>query len=228
MNNESIINNLAFLPLSLPVFKVTEQLIKKLKELYIDHSLNDEYRNCKHIPIYITDGKDNKNYTGNFDLDWTEQSKQLPEVVEYIKENIFPWAKPMGRIMIICTKSYETNPIHIDCSPSKFDNTLQHKFRVVLNGTVDSLYFLNNNTEVKPEEIGNKPFLMSGSWPHGMKNNFNDMKFTLAMGAPWETNLTDEYKKLVIDSYNKYKDQYLSKKDWLLPENYVQYFNKEY
>jgi len=226
MSND-IVNNLAFLPLDLPEFVVSNDLVERLNRLYVEDSINDEYRNCKHIPIYITDGKDAKNYQGNHNLTWSKQSESLPEVVEYIKTNIFPWANPMGRIMIICTKTKESNPVHIDCSPDKFNNTLQHKFRVVLNGRVDSLYFVNDNDSVRPTEIGNRPFMMSGSWPHGMNNDNDQMKFTLAMGAPWESNLTDEYVDLINRSYAKYSDNYLSKKGWNLPENHINLFNNK-
>lgn len=230
METNDIINDLAFLPLDLPEFTGNKDLIERLKKLYEQENsaIDDEYRNCKHIPIYITGGNDANNYDDKTDYSWTEQSKAVPEIVEYIKTNIQPWAKPLGRIMIICTRAGEENPPHIDCSPDKFDNTLQHKWRLVLDGTVDSLYYMNNEEEVQPDSIKERPFMMSGSWPHGMRNTSDQMKFTLAMGSPWDGDETDEYKELIENSYRKFSNQYLSKKDWHLPKNHVQLYEEKY
>ena len=110
-------------------------------------NLDDEYRNRKHIPIYITGGNDANNYDDKTDYSWTEQLKQQCQKLLNISKLISQPGKPLGRIMIICTRAGEEKS-HIDCSPDKFDNTLQHKWRLVLDGTVDSLYYMNNEEEV--------------------------------------------------------------------------------
>ena len=133
--------------------------------------------------------------------------------------------------MIICTRAGEENPPHIDCSPDKFDKTLQHKWRMVLHGDVDSLYYITETTpdkEIIPANVKERPFMMSGSWPHGMRNNSNQMKFTLAMGSPWDADTTDGYTQLIENSFRKFNNYYLSKKGWLLPEDHVNLYEEKY
>ena len=233
INTETVIKDLAFLPLDLPEFQPSPDLYDRLYKLYqLENSaIDDDYRNCKHIPIYITDGNDANNYDNKTDYNWTSQSTVVPELVEYIKNHVQPWANPLGRIMIMCTRAGEENPPHIDCSPDKFDKTLQHKWRMVLHGDVDSLYYITETTpdkEITPANTKERPFMMSGSWPHGMRNNSSQMKFTLAMGSPWDADETDGYTQLIENSFRKFNNYYLSKKDWLLPEDHVNLYEEKY
>lgn len=233
INLEAVKKDLAFLPLDLPPFSPQAGLYDRLIKLYEaeNSAIDDEYRNCKHIPIYITGGNDANNYNDNIDYNWTEQSKEVPEVVEYIKNHVQGWAKPLGRIMIICTRAGEENPPHIDCSPEKFDETLQHKWRLVLEGDVDSLYYITETTaggEVQPANTKERPFMMSGSWPHGMRNNNDKMKFTLAMGSPWDADESEGYNNLIENSFRKFHNYYLSKKGWQLPQDHVKLYEEKY
>lgn len=225
-----MIKDLAFLYLDLPKFPVTEDLILRLKKIVNEEgNFKDNFRNCRHIPIYVTEGKniENKN---EIKKEWSKQSEQLPEVRSYIENNVLPWSKYLGRIVIICTKPKECNPTHIDCSRKNFDNnTLEHKFRVVINGQTNNLYFNGKDkNHYISENLKNHPFIMSGCWPHTMENNDNDIKFTLAMGAPWDADdLNKEYKDLISDSYIKYKNSYISKKDMKMPKYIDNYFSKK-
>ena len=60
--------------------------------------------------------------------------------------------------------------------------TLQHKFRYVLQGNIDDLVFMSEEGDIQLDETINKPFIMSGKWPHYMKNNTDTTKFTFAFG----------------------------------------------
>ena len=221
-------SDLAFLYLDLPKFQVDQLLIDKIeKVVYEDGFFEDKFRNCRHIPIYVTDGNDIKNTNAN--KKWSKQSEQLPEVKTYIEKFIKPIVNNLGRIVIICTKPGEKNPTHIDCSRKNFaNNTLEHKFRVVLRGQTNNLYFngQDKNYYVK-ENLINQPFVMSGSWPHTMINEDNTMKFTLAMGSPWEAEeMNTNYIKLLERSYMKYKNSFISKKNMKMPKNINSFFSK--
>ena len=69
INTETVIKDLAFLPLDLPEFQPSPDLYDRLYKLYqLENSaIDDDYRNCKHIPIYITDGNDANNYDNKTD-----------------------------------------------------------------------------------------------------------------------------------------------------------------
>jgi len=220
-----MINDLAFLYLDLPKFNTTESLIKRLEKIVDENSFDDKFRNCRHIPIYVTDGNKIEN-TGI--KRWSKESEQLPEIRTYIEKYVQPWAGNLGRIVVICTLPGETNPTHIDCSRKNFaNNTLEHKFRVVIRGQTDNLYFngQDENYHIN-ENLLQQPFMMSGYWPHTMVNNDKTMKFTLAMGSPWDVDKDNlQYDKLILKSLAKYKSSYIGKSQMTMPTNIDEYFS---
>lgn len=222
-----MISDLAFLYLDLPKFNTTASLIERLERIVDENSFDDKFRNCRHIPIYVSDGNTLENKTTR---QWSPVSDQLPEIRSYIEKYVQPWAGDLGRIVVICTLPKEANPTHIDCSRKNFaNNTLEHKFRVVIRGQTDNLYFngQEENYHIN-ENLLQHPFMMSGYWPHTMVNNDNTTKFTLAMGSPWDADdLNKEYKDLISDSYIKYKNSYISKKDMKMPKYIDNYFSKK-
>ena len=221
-----MINDLAFLYLDLPKFNTTPDLIERLEKIVDQNSFDDKFRNCRHIPIYVSGGDTLQNKGG---LQWSKESEQLPEIVEYIKKNIQPWAPDLGRIVIISTLPGEKNPTHIDCSRKNFaNNTLEHKFRVVLRGQTDNLYF-NGQDETYhiKENLLQQPFIMSGAWPHTMVNLDKTIKFTLAMGSPWDVDKDNlQYDKLLLRSLANYKSSYIGKSMMKMPSDIDNYFSK--
>jgi hypothetical protein len=162
---------------------------------------------------------------GNFA--WTPYALPYPSLREWAEDVLFPLFG-RSRIMIITTPAGATNPPHIDCSREKFETSLQHKFRYVLQGNIDDLYFMSNRGDVQTPAGPDKPFIMSGKWPHYMTNTSNDTKFTLALGAPWDGDVNDtSYVDLLSRSYNKYKNDYLQA-DFELPDNYGDLFEDNY
>ena len=86
---------------------------------------------------------------------------------------------------------------------------------------------MSNNGNVQTPAGPDKPFVMSGKWPHYMTNSSSDTKFTLALGAPWDGDSKDEnYVDLLNNSYSKYKDFYLNA-DFDLPEDYETLFEED-
>ena len=150
-----------------------------------------------------------------------ELAKEFSDLVEWAEDVIFPWTG-RSRIMIITTPPNEENPPHIDCSPEMF-NTLQHKFRYVLQGNIDDLVFMSTE-DIYLDKTVDKPFIMSGKWPHYMKNNSGTTKFTFAFGAPWDGDLEDDkYKNMLSKSHDSYSEYYKSFDGLSLPKNYQDY-----
>jgi hypothetical protein len=221
-----MIEDLAFLYLDLPVFNTTDSLLERLERIVDESSFDDNFRNCRHIPIYVSGGDTLANGTAR---KWSKESDELPEIRAYIEKYVQPWAPDLGRIVVICTLPNQINPTHIDCSRKNFaNNTLEHKFRVVIRGQTDSLYFNGKNKNYYiSENLRNHPFIMSGCWPHTMKNSDSGIKFTLAMGSPWDAdNSNKNYKDLIFTSHTKYKNSYLSKSNMKMPEKIDTYFSK--
>ncbi len=175
----------------------------------------DEYRNCYHINLFTSR------------MEPTKFMNLFPQLSKWLHQVVFPIF--LGRVMIIVTPPYQKNNLHIDCSPDKF-NTLQHKFRFVIQGQVDSLCFsFRNKTTVSPNNI-NMPFIMDGKWPHYMVNSCPYRKYTLAIGWPWEPDLQNEsYINLLEKSFKIHEENGLFiRENDELPDNWQTLFEKKY
>lgn len=211
-------SEILFTPLQLPFCTTNyETLLKAYKEV----STYDAYRNCRHIGLRTHRGLNREGCFDKSHLAWTQTAlHNFPGIISYIENHIAPWMKPLGRISIICTEPGASNPPHIDCSRESFSE-LQLKFRLVLHGKTEDLCFITSQKTIKAPEI-KSPFLMSGEWPHYMKNTSNKFKFTLAIGAPWNGQDEPRFNHLLKLAEN---EVHLLKKDSLeLPKNYDQLF----
>lgn len=179
----------------------------------------DDYRDCYAVPL-MYDFKPGK-------FTWTPFAFPYQTLREWFEDILFPLLGK-SRIVIITTPEGGANVPHIDCDEYHFHNSLQHKFRYVMQGNIDDLYFMTDHGDIQMPGGVDKPFVMSGSWPHYMTNTYKGTKFTLAYGAPWDGSLEDPvYKNLLERSYVKYSEYYLSMK-YGLPENWDSLFQKEY
>lgn len=204
-------NRLIFLPLDIPNPPPVYEFWDTLSESDL---IPDEYRTCHHVPIM--DGKGV----------YTEIAHHTPELIAWLDEHVFTWAD-RSRIMIIRTKPGRHNAPHIDCSPDKF-HTLQHKMRYVFRGRVESLYFIHDDTETRPLSV-DAPYMMSGRWPHAMHNDTDKIKYTLALGAPWEPDPSEPvYRDLLERSVTRYADHYIEHTGWTLPNNWRELFQDRY
>lgn len=200
---------LAFLPLDIPN---PPKYIDYWNSLEYDELIRDDFRSCWHIPLMTRDGE------------WTKFAKEMPEFIEWYEKYI----NIRTRMMIITTPANTENAKHIDCSPDKFGNTVQHKLRYVFQGEVSSLTFCDGEKDKSVPEI-DKPFCMDGAWPHYMINTTAARKYTLAIGAPWEPEEDDSwYVNLLKRSYEVYKDSYMSSENWILPDDYVHMYDPKY
>jgi len=214
MEIRKIIENLLYLPLDIPNPPMHE--IEVFDDIDVKDFYRDNYRTCWHIPLH-TDHEVKGQYQ------WTPFGNKVPELKKWIENNIFPMSGGT-RVTFICTRPGDKNAPHIDCSPDKFE-TIQHKFRFVMEGKVDDLIFLGkDDKKVKPSNL-KKSFMMAGNWPHEMENTHNGKKYTLAIGAPWEPGLDDpKYVDLIKRSYEKYSEHYIGNDDLELVDNWPELF----
>lgn len=214
------LKDIIFLPLELPRLYVDYD---KLLEQYNEYSVSDSYRNCKHIPLCTSHGSLEGGNLRTDNLVWTDVAvKKFPEIIGYVEKFLKPWMNPLGRVAIICTQPGEENPLHIDCDREKFDS-VQLKFRQVLHGNTDDLIFTSKHYEIKPEDV-KKPFVMAGEWPHRMINTTDKIKFTLAVGAPWECEPTEKFINLLQKS--RTRNTMIHREELELPDNWESLFYK--
>lgn len=181
--------------------------------LKVDNSLWfwDEYRATSMLPLMTKesmsgiDGSSN-NRPGMFQ--WLPYTPNV--LINWFENEIFPWMGSKTRIMALMTRPNFSNNEHIDCDKNQI-GTRQHKFRIVLKGNTDSLYFKTRTGNIPAPHIDG-PFLMDGGWPHGMTNSSSEFKLTIAAGAPWIGNSSYDNLEMLLD-----------RNDFQLPENYESY-----
>jgi hypothetical protein len=206
-------DNLMFASVKMPIMD-KQQAAKEILAIDEKCRFMDRYRNISMIPLMTKSGEagrygtDNKN---NGDLNWVDYTPKI--ISDWFDNVVFPWVGGRGRIMALLTYAGEENNEHIDCDRNQL-NTQQHKFRLVLQGKTSTLYFITNNGVVRPPDVDG-PFIMDGGWPHGMNNSTDEIKITLAMGAPW--NGKDDYGDDLI--------HHLDRNDYLMPKSMKQYWN---
>ena len=176
----------------------------------------DSYRAVWMLPMMTIGGHVGREGTrpvqasnANSGLEWVNYA---PEIIKnYFEHFVFPWMGTRPRIVILKTAPRSQNNEHIDCTESEF-KTRQHKFRLVLSGPTSSLYFLSSEGRLHVPET-TLPYIMDGSWPHGMINDSDIPKITICAGAPWNGSAL----------YPRFK-HYISRSSIHLPESFHQYF----
>jgi len=161
-----------------------QQAAKEILALDASLSFWDNYRHIRMISLMTKNGGTTSNGVTNNqegEFVWTTFAPKV--IVDWFEDYIFPWLGTKARVMALITLPGASNNEHIDCSSHEL-NTLQHKFRVVLQGRTDTLYWLTDKGNVFAPNT-DKAFIMDGGWPHGMTNSTNEIKVTLALGAPW-------------------------------------------
>jgi len=189
-----------FASIDIPVLDKA-QAAKEILSLDDKLSWWDKYRHTKMFPLMTkgakTDGYGIANSNAG-DLTWVNHAPKV--IVDWVENIVFPWIGCKTRVMALVTQPGYMNKEHIDCEPSEV-NTKQHKFRIVLQGNTDTLYFKTEKGDVYAPNVDGA-FLMDGSWPHGMVNYTDQPKVTLALGAPWSGNASYKDINVLIDRDN--------------------------
>lgn len=172
-------DDLLFGKINIPVLD-KERAAKEVLSIPDAYSWWDEYRGIKMIPLMSKNGKGTTNYRDG-DFLWTPYTPKL--IVDWFEDVVFDWLGSKSRIMALITEANAQNREHIDCERSEL-NTKQHKFRIVLQGRTDTLYFKTDRGDVFAPKV-DSAFIMDGGWPHGMINRSPETKVTIALGAPW-------------------------------------------
>ena len=200
-------DNLMFASINLPILD-KDQAAKEILAIDEKYRFWDPYRNIGMISLMTKNGEAGRmgsdNRINNGEFSWVEYTPKC--VVDWFEDIVFPWAGSKARIMALLTKSGAENNEHIDCDRNEL-HTRQHKFRIVLQGKTSTLYFITSEGNIRPPDIDGA-FIMDGGWPHGMNNSTDDIKVTLAMGAPWNGK----------DSYNDQLTLLLNRDNYLMPK----------
>lgn len=187
-------DDLLFASIDLPILD-KKQAAKEILALPDNLSWWDNYRYTKMIPLSTRGGSTGHEGTSNFregEFQWVSYAPKI--ITEWFDNVVFPFTGQRARVMALITQPGVSNYEHIDCQPREL-NTQQHKLRIVLQGKTSTLYWITKNGNVHAPEVDGA-FLMDGGWVHGMTNTTDEVKVTLALGAPWIGN--DYYNNITL------------------------------
>ena len=176
----------------------------------------DVYRNMKILPLMTKSGMlgtEGTKINNPGDFLWAFYTPKI--IKDWFENVVFPWTNQKSRVVALLTPPDTSNHEHIDCLPNDLE-TRQHKFRFVIQGNTNTLYFKTSDGIVNAPDI-KSAFIMDGRWPHGMSNTDKNVKITLALGAPWMGHTT--YSNVNV---------LLNRKDFKMPSDLSQYWNKYY
>lgn len=150
----------------------------------------DQFRGCSMLPIYNGGGKLGPTNEHHREFQWSKAGEHCPITAKILTEKVFPFLTPLGRTTILKTQPHRKLNIHLDCRVEEV-GTSQYKFRMVLGGQIDKLFFLDENLERKYVPGSHRIYIIDGSHPHGLEPSEQE-KITLCIGAPWGTTTVPE------------------------------------
>jgi len=183
------------------------QMLQEVKNVPDQMHHYNEFRGCRMIGIYNGGGRLGGRVPGidtkEGKFEYTLAGKECPTIQKVCEEKIFPFMNPAGRVTILRTEPGCGLNIHLD-STLKEVRTRQHKFRLVLNGNIEKLFFMDSkgNRVYVPKHYD--CYSMDGSHPHSIDPG-KEEKITLCVGAPWHGEDNEIYQHLIDDALFKMK-----------------------
>ena len=196
-NLERILDDLLFAPLRRVESVTKEALLAEIQSVDPERWFFDPYRNCDLLALFTLHGHSDAerlSVPSSFEeLAWTSIAiETCPQLIHFAENELFRSIGGRGRIVAIRTRGFSSTRPHVDSGPS-FMSSRQHKWRWVLQGSTDTLYFIGGEGQMTPAPIYSGPFIMDGRWPHGMSNTSHIEKITLALGSPWRGCSNESY-----------------------------------
>lgn len=162
----------------------------------------NDFRGCSMLPVYNSGGQLGEKSRGkqnpNSVFEYTEPAKNFTHTQHILETLVFPWLQPLGRVTILRTPAGFGLNVHLDSTQEEI-GTLQHKFRIVLNGNIDKLYFIDAHGEKQYVPQDYHTYVLDGSHPHALDPG-DEEKITLCIGAPWTGVPNPEYNSLLATS----------------------------
>lgn len=163
----------------------------------------DKFRNCYILPLWNPSAQqDVVDPSISGPNEFTEAAHQCPSIKQHLSPLLY---KLNGRLTVLKTLPTQLMNVHLDCKKSEV-GTEQYKWRMVVKGDRNSLYFLDeNNQKVYPNK-NYSTYVMDGGHPHGIDQT--DEKITICIGSKWRgtpmpDNLINEEKVIISRGFIK-------------------------
>jgi hypothetical protein len=161
------------------LIEIFRQELESLSDNYWHY---DKFRNCYILPMWNPAAQQSvvdPNLTGP--NEFTEAANQCPNIKKYLTPLLY---KLNGRLTVLKTLPTQLMNIHIDCHTSEV-GTEQYKWRMVVKGNRNSLYFLDeNNKKIYPNK-NYSTYVMDGGHLHGIDQDQYEEKITICIGSKW-------------------------------------------
>jgi len=160
----------------------------------------NDFRGCYMLPVYNAGGKlgDKERGIKHGSFSYTDAIGEDSFTQKFLEQKVFPWMEPHGRVTILRTPAGQGLNVHLDSTEDEI-GTLQHKFRIVLNGKVDKLFFIDNDHNKVYIPDNYNTYILDGSHPHSLEPA-DEVKITLCIGAPWTGQPNEKYQELIDNS----------------------------
>jgi hypothetical protein len=167
----------------------------------------NEFRGCRILPVYNGGGvrgqREEVGDTSKGDFKYTDVEGFLKNSIKIFEKKIFSWMNPVGRLNVLRTKANLGLNVHMDTKADEI-GTRQHKYRLVLNGNIDKLYFLDKDSNKIYVPDCYDSYVLDGSHVHSLDPSDQE-KITLCVGSPWDGKPTNKYLNLIKNSPYKMK-----------------------
>ena len=145
----------------------------------------NSYRGCSMLPILSNNGNLGPVTSAGMhtDLCFTNAASKCPTLINVLETKIFPIMNVIGRVTILKTNKKTSLNLHIDSNKGEIGSR-QHKFRFVISGEIDKLYFLDKDLNKIYIPGNHNTYIMDGTHPHALDES-DEEKITLCIGDPW-------------------------------------------
>lgn len=182
--------------------KEKQLMLEEILSVPDSYYSDNPFRGCKMIHIYNGVGERDIREGSSMGLfKYTDVEPFLPNTKNILETKIFPWMDPVGRVNILRTPPGHSLNVHLDTKKDEI-GTLQHKYRIVLNGNIDKLYFLDKdkNKVYVPQHYDS--YVLDGSHPHSLDPG-DEEKITICIGSPWRGKPTVQYTEFLENALFK-------------------------
>jgi hypothetical protein len=183
--------------------KMIDEVIKCDAEYWYD----DAFRNCKLLPLFNGLGTVGAPPPGvqrsKGTMKWTKAGDECPTIKHIMETKVFPFMDNPGRISVLYTPANTAMNVHLDCNRNSIGK-LQHKFRIVLKGEIDKLFFLDRNKNKVYVPNHYRFYILDGSHPHAIDPG-KEEKITICIGTPWVGNSTKMYDDILSKNLYQFK-----------------------
>ena len=200
-----------YIPLN---FKMPEDVRQRSVEFFdgLDEKLWDynKFRNSYFLTLYTRSISEVTANAGADGLQWL-MNKTPSCLRDWIEAELMPCFEPFGRVAIVKSLPGDAMNVHVDSGRKEFDAVkIEPKFRYVMDGTLDDLYFETDKGMLRCEPCSHS-YIMDGAWPHYAVNKGKRHRYVLALGRPWLGQVNERLGRMLEETFSTRKEQVLDR-----------------